>query len=361
MNLSQWRRAAAVSAVLALATGVAVVAGAGGEGKQKAQGKGGRIYWGAHIGQQFTGAQPPWDMNAATRFESLVGKKMSLLKFGLPWRECSPDCQNPGFPTDQMDAIRARGDIPVIDWASYSYPNTSNEPDFRLSEITGGAFDDFLRSWASAAKAWGHPFFLRFDWEMNIGGWTWSEISNGNEPGQFVPMWQHVHDVFESVGADNVNWVWCPNNVDSGFAPISSFYPGDGYVDWVCMDGYNWGKNPSHPYGWDTFEQVFGNTYSDLRQLAPTKPIMIGETASSEYGGSKASWITDGVGGLTSNYPAVKAFLWFEAFSDGMDWPVETSKASTRAFSAAIAGKRFATAKFASLTGSKIAPLSPLP
>ena len=32
------------------------------------------------------------------------------------------------------------------------------------------------------------------------------------------------------------------------------YYPGDEYVDWTGVDGYNWGVRNG---GWQSFEQVF--------------------------------------------------------------------------------------------------------
>jgi glycosyl hydrolase family 26 len=320
------------------------------------------VYWGAHIGSQLTGAQPPWSMAAADAFERLAGKRMSLLSFGVPWVLCrGSSCARQPFPTEAMTDIREHGSIPVIDWASYSYPDVPEQPAFRLSAIVGGKYDTFLRRFAKAAKAWGHPFFLRFDWEMNPRTqWAWSEGANGNAPGEFVSMWRHVHDVFSAAGASNVNWTWCPNRVEGDEISLPSLYPGDGYVDWLCMDGYNWGTNPSHPYGWTAFDTVFGQTYSELQALAPDKPIMIGETASSEDGGPKPAWIADAVGAVASRYPAVKGLVWFEANADGMDWPIETSPAAQAAFARAIAVPVFAGSEFGRLAGPKISP-APVP
>ena len=57
----------------------------------------------------------------------------------------------------------------------------------------------------------GHPFFLRWGHEMNSDRFPWSEDANGNRRGEFVQAWRHIHDIFTSVGASNVSWVWCPN------------------------------------------------------------------------------------------------------------------------------------------------------
>ena len=86
---------------------------------------------------------------------------------------------------------------------------------------------------------------------------------------------------------------------------------------------------------------------------------MIGETASTEQGGSKAAWITDMLTvQLPNAYPQVKAFLWFDKFDSGMDWPIETSSAATAAFAGGISSGIYASNQFGSLGGGTIKPLS---
>ena len=51
--------------------------------------------------------------------------------------------------------------------------------------------------------------------------------------------------------------------------------------------------------------------------IAPSKPFIIAETASTEYGGSKAAWITDMLSTQIPLYfPKLKGFLWFEKRDD---------------------------------------------
>ena len=123
-----------------------------------------------------------------------------------------------------------------------------------------GHHDAYIREFAEAAKAWGHPFFLRFNWEMNGNWFPWSEGVNGNQPGEYVAAWRHVHDIFTQVGATNATWVWCPN-VDpaSKLHDLASLYPGDAYVDWTGLDGYNWGTNPASPRPLDAASTTSSN------------------------------------------------------------------------------------------------------
>ena len=112
-----------------------------------------------------------------------------------------------------MNSIRSHGAIPFYSWGSQSIPVPSNlsEPNFQLSDVIEGHHDAYIRKFAEAAKAWGHPFFLRFNWEMNGGWFAWAEGVNGNKAGEYVAAWRHVHDIFTQVGATNATWVWCPN------------------------------------------------------------------------------------------------------------------------------------------------------
>ena len=300
-------------------------------------------------------------MKAADAFEAMTGKRMSLLPFASPWMNCNVSpCRYYAFPTSAMSAIRSRGSIPFFLWGSGSSPISPDQPNFQLRDITAGTYDSYIRSFATAAKSWGYPFFLSFDAEMNLKWNPWGVLANGNLGSDFVPAWRHVHDIFTSVGATNATWVWCPNIEHSAsYKPLSSLYPGDAYVDWTCLDGYNWGTQPLKPNVWLTFSQTFAPTYSLITgTIAPSKPMVIAETASTEYGGSKAAWITDMLKTqLPLYFPKIKGFLWFEVF-DGYDWPIETSSTSKSAFATYIQLSSYAANVFASLGAGKIKPLS---
>jgi hypothetical protein len=321
------------------------------------------IFWGAWIGNQLTGEQPPWDMSAATKFEEMAGKKLSILNFSAPFANCPTSggaCSFYNFPVNEMNAIRAHGAIPFYSWASQSIPSTRTEPNFQLSDVISGTYDSYIRKFAEAAKAWGHPFFLRFNWEMNGGWFPWSEGVNGNKSGEYVTAWRHVHDIFTAVGATNVSWVWCPNvDPTNDFQNLESLYPGDKYVDWTGLDGYNWGTNPAKPDRWRSFDQLYKSTYDTIvNTVAPSKPLMISEIGSTEDGGSKAAWIQDALAKIPTSYPKIRGVLWFEQFDDGMDWPIETSSSATSAFAAGIQNPAYAENSFGSLGFGPVLPPS---
>jgi hypothetical protein len=301
-----------------------------------------QMYWGAWIGSQLSGAEAPWDPTAIADFETMTGKGVSLINWSSSFTNCGNPCN---FQTAQYESVRQHGAIPFFSWGSTGFTD---------AQIASGLEDSYITIWATQAKSWGHPFFLRFNWEMNASWFDWGVGKNGNTAADYVAAWRHVHDIFTSVGATNATWVWCPNiDPNNTRTPLASVYPGDAYVDWTCLDGYNWDAP------WMSFDQLYGSTYQQLVAIAPGKPVAIGEISSTEAGGSKASWISDVLTTqLPTRYPQVKALLWFEKYDNGMDWPIETSSTSKAAFAAGIASSAYASNQFASLGAGPIQPLS---
>jgi hypothetical protein len=319
----------------------------------------GSIYWGARIGSQLTGHQAPWSRKGISAFDALAGKQVSVVHFEAPFANCSvTPCSFYAFPLTPMNTIRSMGAIPFFSWSSQSTPSHFNEPSFSLAQLISGRYDSYIRSFAQSAKRWGHPFFLRLDWDMNAYWAPWAESVNGNSAGEYVAAWRHVHDIFASVGADNVTWVWCPEALSSNsVSSLAELYPGNAYVDWTCLSGYNFGTNRSDPMRWQTFDDLFSSSYQEIvDQVAPSKPMIIGEIASSEDGGSKSSWIANMLRELPIRYPQVRGVIWSEYYYQGADWPIETSAASAAAFSAGVRGPAYVAGHFRGLGSGLIRP-----
>ena len=333
-----------------------------------------QIYWGGYLNGEHYGLEDsPWEARTIDTFEANAGKRPSIVHWGQFWhRSRQSGYRGIGdgffqrFDTAQYEKVRQRGAIPMINWNSWSADagGSSQQADFRLTKIINGDYDAYIRQWAKDAKAWGKPFFLRFNHEMNGDWFPWSEQTNGNQPGQYVQMWRHVHDIFRKEGVTNATWVWSVNTVYSASSSnLASLYPGDAYVDWVAIDGYNWGTNPSRPDKWKTFSQVFTETYNILGQVAPGKPVMLSEFSSTEYGGSKPDWITDALTvQIPNHFPRIKAVVWFNwncfEGSGSMDWVIETSSSAQNAFASGIQSSIYAANNYANLPAGKVHPLT---
>ena len=305
------------------------------------------LYWGAHIdGDVYGRGDAPWDRTTWNRFEGHAGKRVSLVQFrgAAPWVSA--------FTRTPLDMIRARG---AIGYMSMSSDAVS------LASIASGLYDRSLIAWARAARRYGRPFFLRWNWEMNGTWYDWGAQARAN-PSVFVAAWRHFHDVVRRHGATNVTWVWCPNVVFEGSTPLDRLYPGGAYVDWTCADVYNFGTLQSKTDRWRTFAAIMRPTYRQLLALAPRKPILLGEIASTEHGGSKSRWITDLLEvQLPANFPMVRAFVWFNwnIVQDGRryDWQIESSARARSAFASAVAQPRYASNDYGRLPRLRKVPL----
>ncbi len=316
-----------------------------------APGEGPAIYWGASM------SGVPGDMTPLLDWEANVtGKAVSVVHWGHFWG--SGKTGYTPWSSTGLNNAREHGAIPMISWT----PEGGSTSRWRLSTIIDGTHDAYIRQFATDAKTWGNPFFLRIMHEMNGSwGYPWQETQNGNQRGEFVQAWRHIVDIFRQVGVGNASYVWCPNiDYPSTTNPsFASLYPGDDYVDWTCLDGYNWGSNRSS--GWQSFDTVFNYSYNEILKFAASKPMMIGEFGSVEQGApageSKASWFTDALSTqVPRNYPQVRAIVYYNRQADGVDWRIETSPAATDAWRAGIASPSYAPNQYGSISGKVAVP-----
>jgi len=235
------------------------------------------------------------------------------------------------FPASYARVVTARGQTPLITYET-------NESQYTAAAIASGAFDAQLRRWARGAKAWGKRLYIRFLCEAN-GDWNaWSPGVRGNTPKVYVAAYRHIHHVFTSVGATNVKFAWTPINNYPGSTRLKAIYPGDGYVDVVGVDGYNWGA--THPSGWETFRQVFNSSLTEIRTFT-AKPIWITETGSTELGGDKAAWI-DGMFNAIQRDKRISGLIWFDANKE-TDWRINSSPSALSAWRTGIASSRYSS------------------
>jgi Glycosyl hydrolase family 26 len=261
---------------------------------------------------------------AVVRLEGQIGRKLAVDHHYYAWTD--------SFPTalEQWDV--ANGRIPLISWGGTA-----------LGPILNGDYDQMIRARADAVRAFSSSVFIRWAWEMN-GNWSPYDGTHSNHPGQtdgpalYVQAWRHIHDIFQQEGVKNAVWVWCPNASDvpaQSWNHWTNYYPGDAYVDWVAVDAYNWGNTQSWS-SWTDLSPMIGGVYGDY---AARKPIMIAETASTERGGNKATWLQTVQSSLKSKFPSVAALVYFDQAKE-VDWQVDSSASSLSAFKA-LANDRY--------------------
>lgn len=226
---------------------------------------------------------------------------------------------DPNFPTAIANQVSASGVVPLITWEPWNPDIGVSQTVYSLRSITNGNHDALVKTWAQQIKTYSKPVRISFAPEMN-GDWSpWGDGINGNLRSDYVSAYKRIVDLFRNAGVTNVQWVWQPN---TGRA-LTPFYPGDAYVDFVAVDGYNW--DMSSP------ELIFGNTLNQIKAFT-SKPIFLGETSCREYSG-KPQWITDFFV-MLKNHNLV-GFVWFNINKEN-DWRIDSSPSSLAAFKAGI-------------------------
>ncbi len=231
-----------------------------------------------------------------------------------------------------MQTAWSRKALPVITWMSGDGDGSASDPYLcRLDDVVTGKWDSYLLAFAGSILATNLPVVIRFDHEMNGNWYDWSggrvenapsnnpcdpSLNNPLAPNLYVQAWQHIWNVFNSVGANSdVIWAWTPDRVDglgnagqglaqpafdpvpggsgsasAGDTSLSQDYPGDKYVDWLGMSGYAW-NTPTASW---TYATTFAKTLAQLETLPVsngTKPIFIAEA-----GASQVAYTTSGSG-----------------------------------------------------------------
>lgn len=185
-------------------------------------------------------------------------------------------------------------------------------------DILNGEYDELLIRHIDAIKACGQPVLFRLNNEMN-GDWClYSAYYLGRDTDLYVALYRYIHDLFQQRGADNVLFVFNPNERsfpnyawNHGFC----YYPGDEYVDVVGLTGYNTGTYYKGEY-WRGFREIYDPIYEEyVRKF--DHPLIVTEFACSSFGGDKIAWINDMFDQLKS-YPRVRYWIWW----NGQDYDV---------------------------------------
>lgn len=281
-----------------------------------------------------------WRVEEIQRFNEVSAKSLAFVTFFTAfthnWREQL---------NWQASKIYSTGAIPLVSWM----PIDLEDPDRNLlPEIAAGKWDDYINEWIDGLMTWlgSYPqskrpmILLRFAHEFN-GHW----YPYSGQPMLYVVAWRRIHNLFQQAGANEfVEWVWNINHISfDDHNDVTRYYPGDHFVDWTAIDGYNWGTN--HDWtNWDSFDHVFAEAYNTLITNYPDKPILIAEFGSTEpadlpterwgqHGSDvdndevRGEWFFDMFESIESHYPAIRALGLFGNNKE-LSWSI-TSENST--------------------------------
>jgi cellulose synthase (UDP-forming) len=226
------------------------------------------------------------------------------------------DGDRDGFRADWASAVAGAGAVPLVVWEPWRKPrgaySAPRQPAYTLESIAAGDHDDYVTRFAQQVAAYGRPVMLRLMQEMNGTWYPWSIVENGGSPAAFVRAWRHVHELFDSAGALNVTWVWTINRID-GLSDVqrdvTAAYPGDAYVDWVAMTGFDWGET-LHRSRWRSPVEVLDASYAALVPFG--KPVMVAELGTVRQKEAAGRWVREAVDVLMESYGEVGAVVWLD-------------------------------------------------
>ncbi len=270
-------------------------------------------------------ANVPGKLRPLQHYAHLAGRKPALVMWYQQW-------SGPLFYLKQLRHVAAIKALPIITWDPML-----NGAGIPLADIAAGSYDSYIKASARAAARWRKPMYIRLANEMNLANSAYGPGHDGNTPALFIAAWRHVVKLFRNEGANNVQWIWSPNVYCDGKCPFAAFYPGNSWVDWVALDGYNYASIDHIP--WMSFNQIFHPSYRLLTALS-SRPVMIGETASTSIGGDKAKWIINALRALRRQYPRIHALVWFDRRKKA-DWRVNSSRASLAAWRKMASSKAY--------------------
>ena len=277
-----------------------------------------------------------WKLDQVRAMEAWQGKRHAVVNLFTDW--CSRTKTLDNLFNQQLPNIWANGNVPVISWEPYLCSAASTPSDVEVRAARGD-YDAYLRAWADRMVAFvsgpdrvlgttdDRRVYIRFAHEMNGNWYPWAAAVGGNSAAHYILMWHRVRGIFWQRGLDasTVQWIWAVNHEDVGAVPAEDYYPGDEYVDWIGIDGYNWGTSQSWS-SWIPPEAVFGPMLARLRVIS-AKPLALTETASSSSlrgkvdVAAKSQWITQLFGYATAATTGARMVVWFNEDKE-TDWAV---------------------------------------
>ncbi len=249
-----------------------------------------KVKWGVFTGSNITHIKD---------FENRVSENPDYLAYFVHWGN-----DNGRLPSFLKQVAYEKGRTLVLFSEASDYViGGTNQPDYSYSEILAGRWDNYFTDFASQLEAYKGPVILIPFSELN-GNWTpWSGTKNGNTPEQAVSAWRYMHGFFDEV--PNVSFGFAVNSDSVPNTPenqIENYYPGDAYVDYVGVDGFNDGTP------WMTFSEIFDASLSKLAVY--NKPILIFSFASKE-GMGKAQWLHDALFTQIPKHRLITGFVYF--------------------------------------------------
>ncbi len=240
------------------------------------------LQWGAYTGNT---------QESARDFATKLGKTP-------PWQMIFINVAD-GFPRGFTGNLAIFLEIPVDDDA-----------------ILDGSQDADLKFFAQGAAKYSGQIILALNEEVNGNANMWSGTVRSNTPAKAIAAFQREENIIKPI-APNIKFAYSVNHrsiPESAGNSLTSYYPGDKFVDVVGVSGTNLGS--------ETWDQVFGGALQTLSQYH--KPLWILSEATVQ---NKARFIEDTFAGAKKYHLA--GFLYFNQNGGDGDWLLDAPALET--------------------------------
>jgi Glycosyl hydrolase family 26 len=204
-----------------------------------------------------------------------------------------------------------------------------------LGNLATGILDStFLKVAAENCISYANPVTIRLAAEFN-GNWEAYGYTK-ETAAEFIEGWKHVVDYFTTAKVTNVKWCWNPfvykSPVSGGKTDPTEWYPGDGYVDYIGLDGYM-----GTGFGGQSPKETFVASYGALAASFPGKPFLICEVGvgqDTRY--SKIRYFNELFGVVRDEMPQVRGINYWalKPVSTNPDFSLDSSGTNAAALSA---------------------------
>jgi len=225
--------------------------------------------------------------NSLPPLDSATGKKHTSVGWFI-------DLEDPAFSVpifnlpgnslySQLEALWNAGYISFINMGSSATAAQINNGE-RDREI--GYAAEFYKAWVD--QGGGRRALIAPLQEMNG---VWTAYGNNSTSDELKIAFRRITDIFAQKGVtrEQVWWVFAPNGYNDADKPermFENYYPGDDIIDVIGFSSYNYGYCIEYPetyWRWESYPEIFEPYIARMQVMAPTKPIIIAETASTAY------------------------------------------------------------------------------
>lgn len=289
----------------------------------------------------YLGVFAPQDDNGITSLKNVkeisnqINEKFDIVSLYIAWEKDIND----SFPQSLLDSIYMQKSIPMITWEPWvnSFEGEITKGKHLYELISEGYFDQYIAEFAEKLKKLHRPVFLRFAHEFDNPFYPWF-VSGNDASLRFKKAWIHTYEIFMNNDATNVIWIWNPWKSEN----VTSFYPGQEYVDWIGVNILNYGELNQDGKS-DEFKDIYEPFHDELKNL-PTTPVIISEFGTLKKNQKQDQWFKNAFIAIEDKFKEIKSVIYFNSKVDNnipknsqtdqyLDWTIAYSQVIKNSFS----------------------------